>query len=274
MRLVKAKYEIDPHSLSYENAVHIVSEACASCYELDTSAWDFKKRESYIEAKLKPTDRFKKHESVIEHAGFTVTFTMSRSIGNEIVRHRIASYTQSSSRYCRFDNDRFDGHVPFIIPEEFGDDIPEGLYHHDCIRGKKVPFTYYVNSILHEVDGIVIPKYFFTDKQGDIVTTIEEPQQALWFNGCYHAEQTYLYRLHFNGKAELARENLPLSLKSILVVTANMREWRRIFDLRAMDASGPAHPHMKYLMKPLFMDVIKAYPAFFNDLAEIYDLKV
>ena len=42
------------------------------------------------------------HESVLEHASITVRFIISRAIANEIVRHRIASYSQESTRYCNY----------------------------------------------------------------------------------------------------------------------------------------------------------------------------
>ncbi len=51
------------------------------------------------------------HESVIEHASATVRFVCDRGVGNEIVRHRLASYSQISTRYCDYK-----GGVAFVIP--------------------------------------------------------------------------------------------------------------------------------------------------------------
>lgn len=54
------------------------------------------------------------HESVIEHINITVRFICDRGISHEIVRHRIASYAQESSRYCNYSKDKFGGEITYI----------------------------------------------------------------------------------------------------------------------------------------------------------------
>lgn len=56
------------------------------------------------------------HESVLEHSGFTVLFTCDRGVSHEIVRHRIASYSQESTRYCNYSRDDFGGEITVIQP--------------------------------------------------------------------------------------------------------------------------------------------------------------
>lgn len=56
------------------------------------------------------------HESVIEHANITVRIITNRAISHEIVRHRIASYSQASTRYCNFSKDKFGNELTFIKP--------------------------------------------------------------------------------------------------------------------------------------------------------------
>lgn len=58
----------------------------------------------------------KGHESVLEHAGFTAKFICDRGVSHEIVRHRLASYSQESTRYCNYSNDRFNGEITVIKP--------------------------------------------------------------------------------------------------------------------------------------------------------------
>lgn len=60
------------------------------------------------------------HESVIEHEKITVKFICDRGVSHEIVRHRIASYSQESTRYCNYTNDKFGSELTFIQPY-FGD---------------------------------------------------------------------------------------------------------------------------------------------------------
>ena len=66
------------------------------------------------------------HESVLEHVSVTVKFVISRAIANEIVRHRIASYSQESTRYCNYG-----GGITVIMPEH----VDNILCYVPCERG-------------------------------------------------------------------------------------------------------------------------------------------
>lgn len=54
------------------------------------------------------------HESVLEHCKFTVQFICDRGVTHELVRHRIASFSQQSTRYCNYSKDQFNNEVTFI----------------------------------------------------------------------------------------------------------------------------------------------------------------
>lgn len=56
------------------------------------------------------------HESVIEHEKITVLFMVDRGVSHEIVRHRIASYSQESTRYCNYSQDKFGSEISLIEP--------------------------------------------------------------------------------------------------------------------------------------------------------------
>lgn len=56
------------------------------------------------------------HESVIEHVSLSVKFIVDRGVSHEIVRHRIASYSQESTRYCNYSQDKFGRELTFIRP--------------------------------------------------------------------------------------------------------------------------------------------------------------
>ena len=62
------------------------------------------------------------HESVIEHEKITVRIICDRGISHEIVRHRIASYSQESTRYCNYTKDKFGNELTFIRPFFWNDD--------------------------------------------------------------------------------------------------------------------------------------------------------
>ena len=56
------------------------------------------------------------HESVIEHASVSVLIVCDRGVSHEIVRHRIASYSQESTRYCNYAQEKFGRELTLIRP--------------------------------------------------------------------------------------------------------------------------------------------------------------
>ena len=56
------------------------------------------------------------HESVLEHCSVTMKFICDRGVSHEIVRHRIGSYSQESTRYCNYSNDKFGNEITVIKP--------------------------------------------------------------------------------------------------------------------------------------------------------------
>src|ERR1035437_3528281 len=56
------------------------------------------------------------HESVIEHVSASMLFITDRGVTHEKVRHRIASYSQESTRYCNYADDKFDSQITYIDP--------------------------------------------------------------------------------------------------------------------------------------------------------------
>lgn len=62
------------------------------------------------------------HEAMIEHSSLSVKFTVDRGVSHELVRHRIASFAQESTRYCNYSKDKFDNGITFIKPFFFEED--------------------------------------------------------------------------------------------------------------------------------------------------------
>lgn len=56
------------------------------------------------------------HETMIEHFNISVKFICDRGVSHEIVRHRIASYAQESTRYCNYNQDKFGKEITVIEP--------------------------------------------------------------------------------------------------------------------------------------------------------------
>ena len=155
------------------------------------------------------------HEAMLEHASVSVLFTIDRGVANEVTRHRIASFAQSSTRYCNFSQDKFGNEITVIRP---------------C---------------------------FF--RNGTVA--YDE-----WYEACAVAEQKYFSLLRIGMKPEEARDVLPISTMTKLVMTANLREWRHFFKLRAVGTTGKPHPQMLQVTVPLLADFKKIIPVVFNDL--------
>jgi thymidylate synthase (FAD) len=90
-----------------------------------------------------------------------------------------------------------------------------------------------------------------------------EKQQDLWISSMSNSEDMYLQLMESGTSAEKAREVLPNSLKTEIVVTANLREWRHIFSLRC---HKKAHPQMRLLMRQCCNEFKKIIPILFDDI--------
>ena len=58
----------------------------------------------------------RQHEAMLEHASLTVKFIVDRGVSHEIVRHRVASFAQESTRYCNYSKGKFGGEITVIQP--------------------------------------------------------------------------------------------------------------------------------------------------------------
>lgn len=89
----------------------LIEQAGRVCYKSEDGITD----DSYISFIEKLVDRG--HLSVIEHANITVKFICDVGLANEIVRHRIASYSQESTRYCNYSKGKFGCELSFLMPD-------------------------------------------------------------------------------------------------------------------------------------------------------------
>ena len=152
------------------------------------------------------------HESVIEHQSISVRVICDRGVTHEIVRHRIASYSQESTRYCNYSNDKFGNELTFIKP---------------C----------------------------FWNENDEAYKT--------WKNTMKTIEETYMKMIASGVTPQEARSILPNSIKTEIVITMNLREWRHFFKLRTVPS---AHPQMIEVAK-MILDLFKEnVPLIFDDI--------
>lgn len=154
------------------------------------------------------------HEAVIEHSQLSVRFIVDRAIANELVRHRIASYCQESTRYVNYSKEKFGNEIKVIAPDE---------------------------SLL----------------------PIGSNDYNIWWSACKSCEDAYMAMLSNNVKPEIARNVLPLSTATEIIMTANIREWRSVMKLRT---TFFAHPQMRSIMRKLLDELKQKVPVLFDDI--------
>lgn len=179
------------------------------------------------------------HESVLEHAVISVRFICDRGVSHELVRHRLASYSQESTRYCNYSKDRFGNEITVIQPCFWNPDANDILWP-SCDQEEKF---------------IKVAKGASTDTK----------QFVMWYNTCQFLENRYFDLLGNGATPQEARAILPNSLKTVIRMTANCREWRHILKMRC---AKDAHPQMRELMIPLLKELQSKIPVIFDDITE------
>lgn len=109
MKIVNQSVEL-VNPMSYEYLLNQVELAGRVCYKSEDKITG-ESAEPFVRALIK-----RGHESVIEHCVLTVHFICDRGISHEIVRHRLASYSQESTRYCSYALDKFDNQITVVSP--------------------------------------------------------------------------------------------------------------------------------------------------------------
>ena len=165
--------------------------------------------------------RDKGHHAMIEFGDMTVKFITNRGVTHELVRHRMCSFAQESTRYVKYN-----GEMEFISPVWCSTEVVGASF-------KKLKNIKYTDT------------------------------EYIWMDACLNAEIMYKRLLDAGWRPEQAREVLPNSLKTEIIVKANIREWRHIFSLRC---SKNAHPQMRALMLPLLKECKERLPIIFDHI--------
>lgn len=140
------------------------------------------------------------HEAMIEHSSLSVKFTVDRGVSHELVRHRIASFAQESTRYCNYANNKFGGECTYI-------NIMPGMHLDTKMKNMSEEE---LNAVYDE-----------------------------WVLAMEDAEKHYMRMLEIGATPQIARSVLPNSTKTEITITANYREWRNFFKLRVPKTAHP-----------------------------------
>jgi len=204
MKIINASYEV-LSVIDGNTILKNIEIAGRTCYKSEDKITETSSKE-FVKMLIS-----KGHESVLEHEKITVKFICDRGVSHEIVRHRLASFSQESTRYCNYSSNKFDNEITFI----------------------------------------------------DIKNYLSSTAYDAWLTAMLNAEIRYKELINAGCSAQIARSVLPNSLKTEIVVTANLREWRLIFNQRTSIA---AHPQMQEIMFPLLFCLKRVIPVVFDDI--------
>lgn len=180
-----------------------IERACRTCYRSEGLITE----DSYKNLLKNCINRG--HESILEHEKITIRMVCDIGVYKDLTRHRIASFSIESTRYCNYRKDKFDNQIKFIKPCNI--------------------------------------------ESGEIY--------AFWANEMQNIEHTYQEMSKLNCTPDQMRMILPHSTAAEVTMTANIREWRHILELRCSKA---AHPAIRQLLIPLLLK-------FKEDMPELFD---
>ena len=209
MKIVKAGYEIlTPISQGGMQELQHIEKIARVCYKSENLITEDGESAKKMVKMLINRD----HTAMIEHSMLSVKFIVDRGVSHEIVRHRISSFAQESTRYCNYSKDKFGNELTFIKP---------------CFWEK-----------------------------GSL-------EYQKWEQAMQMIEDTYNEMIAMGAKPQEARSILPNSLKTELIVTMDLREWRHFFRLRTAER---AHPQMREVVGMLLEEMKGKIDVLFDDL--------
>lgn len=192
MKIIEPSYEILT-PINGEEILKTIEKVARTCYKSEEKIGEG------TAAKMVNNLINNGHEAMIEFYDITVKFVHNRGFTHEMVRHRLCSFAQESTRYCNYSADKFGNEITVIRPYWL---IPD-----------------YNDTLGNE---------YYSSKAAN-----------LWHEQLTKIEEVYFELLKTGLPAQAARGVLPNDLKTEINVKANIREWRAIFKLRTSPAAHP-----------------------------------
>ena len=203
MQLVDPKIEVE--KVNGKEIMKRIERACRTCYRSEGNISE----DSYKNLLKNCLNRG--HESVLEHEKITVRIYSDIGSYKDLTRHRFASFSVESTRYCSYDKDKYGNEIAVINP------------------------------------------VYIEDK---------EVYEA-WKSAMEDMEKHYMKMKELGATTDMCREVLPHSTAAEYTMTANIREWRHILDLRTKKMT---HPAIRQLMIPLLLKFQYMMPELFDEI--------
>ena len=182
-----------------------IERACRTCYRSEGKITE----DSYKNLIKNCINRG--HESVLEHEKVTVRIYNDIGSYKDLTRHRFASFSVESTRYCSYDKDKYGNEISFMDP------------------------VYIEDEKVYEV----------------------------WKKTMQDIENSYLEMKKLGATTDMCRNILPHSTAAEYTMTANIREWKHIFELRA---NNHVHPAIRQVMIPLLKYFKEQMPDIFGEI--------
>lgn len=198
------------------------------------------------------------HHAMLEHAVATARLVCDRGVSHELVRHRISSYAQESTRYCDYTKEKHGAEIAVIKPQGLqGDGGPMVKFEGD-------DFLPVRRSELEVILAHLCRNHTSVAVQGiERLMDTAMTEEGLWAQSMHWADQSYRTMRQLGSPPQRARHVLPIGVKTEIVITTNLREWMHIFSLRC---TNKAHPHIRSLFLQALRVFAKRVPAMFAKL--------
>ena len=182
-----------------------IERACRTCYRSEDKISD----ESYKNLLTNCLNRG--HESVLEHEKITVRIYSDIGTYKDLTRHRFASFSVESTRYCSYNKDKYGNEIAVVNP------------------------------------------VYMEDKE--VFET--------WKKAIEDMEKAYMKMKELGASTDMCREILPHSTAAEYTMTANIREWKHILELRT---TNHVHPAIRQVLIPLLLLFKEQMPEIFGDI--------
>lgn len=218
MKIVEPWIEVE--NFDGKKIMKNIERACRTCYRSENLIDE----ESYKRLLRNCLNRG--HESILEHEKITIRMRCDIGVYKDLTRHRIASFSIESTRYCNYSKDKFSNEIKFIEP------------------------IFYENRHPDEYDGI-------KDVRNALKT-------EYWVTCMENIEASYMQMNQIQDiTLDELRMLLPHSAAAEVTMTANIREWRHIFSLRCAKMT---HPAIRQLLIPLLLYFKQEMPELFDNI--------
>lgn len=209
MKIVKPQVVVTFYrSEDGKTALQAIEEAGRTCYKSEDKITD-ESAEAFVRMLRK-----RGHHAMLEFGYAKARIVADRGLTHELVRHRLCSFAQESTRFCNYGKGKFGTEITVV-----------------------------------EQPGL------------------EGPALNTWLVAMQVAETAYMTLIEQGVAPQIARSVLPIGLKSEIVISTNLREWRHIFSQRC---AKEAHPIIRGVMLVVLRKFVEKMPALYEDLADLF----